>query len=60
MISKVERMNMSQENEIMLEYHQEKESDKVQTTLAQLKEMMNDHKDVSLPEIMKEKQHIDT
>jgi hypothetical protein len=57
MIAKVERMNMSQENKSMLEYH--KELEKVQTTLVQLKEAMDDHKDVSLSEIVKEKQHID-
>jgi hypothetical protein len=58
MIAKVERMNMSQENKSMLE--DQKESEKVQTTLVQLKEAMDDHKDVSLSEIMKEKQRIDT
>jgi hypothetical protein len=30
----------------MLENHQEKELEKFQTTLQQLKEMMDDHKDV--------------
>jgi hypothetical protein len=58
-ISKVERMNMRQENyqdtKSMLENHKEKESDKVQTTLEELKEMMDDHKYVSLPEILKVK-----
>jgi hypothetical protein len=60
MMAKVEQMNMSQENKSMLENHQENESNKVHTTLEQLKEMMSDHKDISLPEIMKEKQRIDT
>jgi hypothetical protein len=55
MISKVEQMNMSQENKSILEDQKEKGSDKVQTTLVQLKEAMNDHKYVSLPETMKEK-----
>jgi hypothetical protein len=50
----------SQETKSMLENHKEKESEKVQTTLVQLKEMMNDHKDVSLPEILKVKQRIST
>jgi hypothetical protein len=44
----------------MLENHKEKESEKSQTMLSQLKEMMNDHKDVSLPEILKVKQCINT
>jgi hypothetical protein len=67
MIAKVEQMNMrqenyegSQENKRILKNHQGKESDKIQTPLEQLKEAMNDHKDVSLPEILKEKQRIDT
>jgi hypothetical protein len=60
MIAKVERMNMSQENKSMLKNHQEKESEKDQTMLVQLKEAMNDHKDTSLPEILKEKQRIST
>ena len=60
MIAKVEQMNMSQENKSMLEDQKEKGSKEVHTTLVQLKEAMNDHKDVSLPEIMKEKQCIDT
>jgi hypothetical protein len=38
----------------MLENHREKESEKAQTMLLQLKETMN-HKDVSLPEILKVK-----
>jgi hypothetical protein len=65
MIAKVERMNMRQENyegsqetKSMLENHQENESEKAQTMLSQLKEMMNDHKGVSLPEILKVKQCI--
>jgi hypothetical protein len=65
MIAKVERMNMRQEyyaeiqeTKSMLENHKERASEKYQTMLSQLKETMNDHKYVSLPEIMKEKQHI--
>jgi hypothetical protein len=65
MIAKVLRMNMrhenyegSQETKGMLESHKEKELEKVQTTLVQLKEMMDVHKDVSLPEILKVKQCI--
>jgi hypothetical protein len=61
-IAKVERMNMRQENyqetKGMLENHKEKESKKDQTMLVQLKEMMDDHKDFSLPEIIKVKQCI--
>jgi hypothetical protein len=60
MIAKVEQMNMSQENKSMLEDQKEKGSEEVQTPLEQLKEVMDDHNDVSLPEIMKEKQRIDT
>jgi hypothetical protein len=44
----------------MLENHKEKESEKAQTMLVQLKEVMDDHKDVSLSEILKEKQCIVT
>jgi hypothetical protein len=65
MISKVEQMNMrqenykrSQENKIMLENHQENDSENAHTMLSQLKETMNDHKDVNLPEILKVKQSI--
>jgi hypothetical protein len=65
MIYKVQRMNMRQENyegiqetKSMLENHKEKESDKVQTMLLQLKETMDVHKDVSLPEILKVKKRI--
>jgi hypothetical protein len=62
MIAKVENMKMRQENykesqetKDMLENQKEKESEKAQTMLVQLKEAMDDHKDVSLPEILKEK-----
>jgi hypothetical protein len=65
MIAKVERMNMRQENyegseetKGMLESHKEKEPEEVQTTLIQLKEMIDVHKDVSLLEILKVKQCI--
>jgi hypothetical protein len=64
-IAKVEGMNMRQENyeesqetKGILEIHKEKGSKEVQTTISQLKEMMDAHKDVSLPEILKEKQRI--
>jgi hypothetical protein len=39
----------------MLENHKDKKLEKAQTTLLQLKEMMDVHKDVSLPEILKVK-----
>ena len=42
----------------MLESHKEKRSEEVQTVLLQLKKMMDVHKDVSLPEILKGKQRI--
>jgi hypothetical protein len=64
MIAKVEKMNMRQENykegqetKDMLENQKEKESEKDQTML---KEVMDDHRDISLPEILKEKQCIVT
>jgi hypothetical protein len=60
MIAKVEQMNISQENKSMLENHKEKELEKYHATLVQLKESMDDHKHVSLPETMKKKQRIDT
>jgi hypothetical protein len=41
----------------MLKNHIEKEPE---TMLIQLKEVMDDHKDIILPEILKEKQHIVT
>jgi hypothetical protein len=65
MIAKVERMNIRQENyeesqetKGILESHKEKESEKVQTMILQLKETMDAHKYVSLPEILKVKQCI--
>ena len=42
----------------MLENHKEKELEKGQNMLLQLKEMMDVHKDVSLPEILKVKHRI--
>jgi hypothetical protein len=42
----------------MLESHKEKMSEEVQTMLLQLEETMDVHKDVSLPESLKEKQCI--
>jgi hypothetical protein len=57
MIAKVEKMSMRQENykqgqetKDMLKNHTEKESE---TMLIQLKEAMDDHKDISLPKILK-------
>jgi hypothetical protein len=57
MIAKVEKMNMRQEDykegqetKDMLKNHKEKESEKSQTML---KEVMDDHRDISLPEILK-------
>jgi hypothetical protein len=64
MIAKVENMNMRQEDYKegyetmdMLKNHIEKESN---TMLKQLKEEMDDHRDISLPEILIEKQCIVT
>jgi hypothetical protein len=53
-----ENYEKSQETKGMLESHKEKRSKEVQTMLLQLKETMNVHKDVSLPEILKAKQRI--
>jgi hypothetical protein len=62
MIAKVEKMNMRQENheegqetKNMLEHQKESE-----TILLQMKETLNDHRDISLPEILKEKECIET
>jgi hypothetical protein len=62
MIAKVEKMNMRQENheegqetKNMLENQKESEA-----ILLQMKETLNDHRDISLPEILKEKQCIET
>jgi hypothetical protein len=62
MIAKVEKMNMRQENyeegqetKDMLENQKESE-----TILLQMKETLNDHRDISLPEILKEKECIET
>jgi hypothetical protein len=62
MIVKVEKMNMRQENyeegqetKDMLEHQKESE-----TILLQIKETLNDHKDISLPKILKEKECIET
>jgi hypothetical protein len=59
MIAKVEKMNMRQENseegqetKDMLKNHTKKETE---TMLIQLQEVMDDHRDISLPEILKEK-----
>jgi hypothetical protein len=61
MIAKVERMNMNQENpkvnletEIMTEPQKESEN-----VLLQMKETLNDHQNVSLSEILKEKEYIE-
>ena len=50
----------NQETKGMLESHKEKRSKKVHITLLQLKEMIDAHKYVSLPEILKVKQRINT
>jgi hypothetical protein len=62
MIAKVENMNMRQENheedqETKNILENQKESKAI---LLQMKETMNDHRDISLPEILKEKQCIET
>jgi hypothetical protein len=62
MIYKVERMNMRQKNpengqetETMAEPQKESE-----TVLLQMKETLNDHRDINLSEIFKEKECIET
>jgi hypothetical protein len=62
LIDKVERMNMIQENpqkgqetETMAEPQKESE-----TVLLQMKETLNDHRDINLSEIFKEKECIET
>jgi hypothetical protein len=62
MIFKVEKMNMRQENyeegqEIKDMLKNQKES---KTMLLQLKETLNDHRDINLPKILKEKSCIET
>jgi hypothetical protein len=62
MIAKVEKMNMRQENpeedqETKNMLKNQKESEVI---LLQLKETLNDHKDVSLSEILNEKECIET
>jgi hypothetical protein len=64
MIAKVEKINTRQENseesqeaKRMLGNHKEKE---LETMLVQLKKVMDDHRDIILPEILKEKQRIVT
>jgi hypothetical protein len=62
MISKVEKMNMRQENyEEGQGTKDMKENQKEsKTMLLQLKETLNDHIDINLPEILKEKPCIET
>jgi hypothetical protein len=62
MITKVEKMNLKQENyeegqktKDILEHQKESK-----TILLQMKETLNDHRDISLPEILKEKEYIET
>jgi hypothetical protein len=57
MIAKVERINMRQEN------HEEGQETKImaepmkesETVLLQMKETLNDHRDINLPEILTER-----
>ena len=44
----------------LLDNQKEKESKKAQTMLPHLKEQMDDHRDIILPQILKEKQRIVT
>jgi hypothetical protein len=62
MIAKVENMNMRQEN------HEEgpetkntiKNQKELEAILLQMKETLNDHRDISLSDILKEKECIET
>jgi hypothetical protein len=61
MITKLEKMNMKQENpkadpDTMIMAEPQKESDKV---LLQMKETLNDHRHVSLSEVFKEKEFLE-
>jgi hypothetical protein len=62
MIAKVEKMNMEQENyetsqetKDMIEPQKESE-----VVLLQMKETLNDHKNINLSEVLKEKEYIET
>jgi hypothetical protein len=62
MIAKVEKMNMKQENygtrqetKDMIEPHNE-----LETVLLQMKETLNDYKNIKLSEVLKEKEYIET
>jgi hypothetical protein len=62
MIAKVENMNMRQENhetgqETKYMIEPQKES---KTVLLQMKETLNDHRDINLSKILNEKEHIET
>jgi hypothetical protein len=62
MIAKVENMNMKQENygtgqetNDMIEPQKE-----LEIVLLQMKETLNDHKDINLSKVLKEKEYIET
>jgi hypothetical protein len=58
MIEKVEKMNKRQENPE--EYQETKNQKESKTVLLQMKETLNDHRDISLLEVLKEKEYIET
>ena len=62
MISKLERMNMEQEkhekdSEIKTMEKPQKDSE---TLFLEIKETLNDHRDINLSEVLKEKEYIET
>jgi hypothetical protein len=62
MIDKVEKMNLRQANHEEGQETKDMQENQIEseTMLLQLKETLNDHKDISLPEILKERKCIET
>jgi hypothetical protein len=62
MIAKVEKMNMRQENheEGQETKNMPKNQKESEAILLQIKETLNDHRDISLSQILKEKECIET
>jgi hypothetical protein len=62
MITKVEKMNMKQENheEGQETKNMPKNQKEYEAILLQMKETLNDHRDINLSEILKEKECIET
>ena len=62
MIAKLEKMNMKQENhgEVQETKNMPKKQKEFEAILLQMKETLNDHRDIILPKILKEKECIET